>query len=58
MMDAWVAFARSGDPAHAGIPDWPAYDVPRRATLEFAASCRLLEAPAEERRLAFSEEKP
>ena len=22
---AWAAFTRSGNPAHAGIPDWPAY---------------------------------
>ena len=23
VMDAWLGFARSGDPGHAGLPDWP-----------------------------------
>jgi para-nitrobenzyl esterase len=30
---AWIAFAGSGDPAHAGLPSWPAYDARRRATM-------------------------
>jgi len=38
MMDAWIAFARSGRPSHTGLPDWPAYDRTRRATLVFDAS--------------------
>ncbi|GAB3807195.1 carboxylesterase/lipase family protein [Humibacter antri] len=24
---AWAAFARTGNPGHEGIPDWPAYDT-------------------------------
>ncbi|WP_142281172.1 carboxylesterase/lipase family protein [Mycobacterium palustre] len=32
---AWVAFARSGDPNHPGIPRWDAYDFERRATMVF-----------------------
>jgi para-nitrobenzyl esterase len=35
MSEAWLAFARSGDPQHAGIPDWPAYDTEDRATILF-----------------------
>jgi para-nitrobenzyl esterase len=37
VMDAWIAFARSGDPSHAGLPGsrWPAYDTEGRATLLF-----------------------
>jgi para-nitrobenzyl esterase len=35
MSEAWLAFARSGDPVHAGIPDWPAYTVDERATILF-----------------------
>src|SRR5262245_2547741 len=34
-MDAWIAFARSGDPSHPGLPGgrFPRYDLARRATL-------------------------
>ncbi len=34
-MDAWTAFARSGDPSHPGLPGgrWPAYDDARRSTM-------------------------
>jgi para-nitrobenzyl esterase len=56
MMDAWVAFARRGDPSHPGIPAWPAYAAPRRATLELGAACRVVAAPGEERRRAFTPE--
>ena len=35
MSEAWLAFARAGDPSHDGIGDWPAYDVERRSTMVF-----------------------
>ena len=33
MAGAWVAFATSGNPSHALIPRWPAYDTTTRATM-------------------------
>jgi para-nitrobenzyl esterase len=30
---AWVAFARTGNPSHKGIPDWTPFDTTRRATM-------------------------
>jgi len=41
VMDAWIAFARSGDPSHPGLPGgrWPAYDAARRSTLLFDREC-------------------
>jgi para-nitrobenzyl esterase len=33
MHEAWAAFIRDGAPAAAGLPAWPRYDEPRRATM-------------------------
>jgi para-nitrobenzyl esterase len=52
VQDAWISFARSGDPNTPSLPEWPAYDTDRRATMELAEPCRLLDDPASvERRL-------
>ena len=34
---AWCAFAETGDPNNERIADWPAFTVPRRATMVFGA---------------------
>ncbi len=52
MQDAWLAFARRGDPAHAALPAWPPYDGDRRATMLLGERCELVDAPQDaERRL-------
>ncbi len=33
MSDAWIAFARHGDPSHPGIPQWPPYNTQDRPTM-------------------------
>jgi para-nitrobenzyl esterase len=53
MHRAWIAFARSGDPSHAGLPAWPAYDLDRRSTMRFDETCELLADPAAEDRAHF-----
>jgi len=35
MMDAWLAFAKTGNPNHSEMPNWPAYDASTRATMTF-----------------------
>jgi para-nitrobenzyl esterase len=52
MSDATIAFARSGDPGHDGLPRWPPYDLQRRATMRFDVESRVEDDPrGGERRL-------
>ena len=46
MSEAWIAFARSGDPSHPGIPKWAPYTADNRATMLFDVPCRLEIDPA------------
>jgi para-nitrobenzyl esterase len=55
VQEAWLAFARTGRPRSAGLPDWPRYAPPRRATLELGERCRVLEAPREIERALWDE---
>jgi len=53
MMDAWLAFARTGDPSHDGIGRWDAYDRTRRATMIFGPTTGMTEAPFEDERAVW-----
>lgn len=39
MSTAWVSFARTGNPNHGGLPNWPAYTPDTRGTMYFDAPC-------------------
>ncbi len=39
MQEAWLAFARNGDPRHAGLPDWPRFDAERHLTMLLDTQC-------------------
>jgi para-nitrobenzyl esterase len=41
MADAWIAFARNGDPNQNGLPHWPAYDPKTVPTMLFDDDCVL-----------------
>ena len=45
MQRAWAAFARTGDPSHPGLPDWPAFDVAHRRTMILDRPCRVENDP-------------
>ena len=53
MAGAWVAFARTGNPNHTGLPDWPAYDATTRATMIFDAESRVVNDPGGAQRRAL-----
>lgn len=42
---AWAAFARTGNPSHSGLPQWPSYAAAQRATLIFDDVCKVVHDP-------------
>jgi len=52
-MDAWLAFAKSGDPSHAGLGAWPKYDTKQRATMELGPRCGVQNDPFAKERAAW-----
>ena len=53
MQDAWLAFARDGDPGCASLGAWPSYTEPRRATMLFGETSRVADAPFDAERRAW-----
>jgi len=53
MSQAWVNFARCGDPNHDDLPPWPPYTLPERATMILDHQCRVENDPGQEERLAW-----
>jgi para-nitrobenzyl esterase len=48
--EAWIQFARIGNPNHKGLPNWPSYTPVERATMVFDNVCRLVNDPGSEER--------
>lgn len=48
MMDAWINFARTGDPSTKSIPGWPQYRSDRPYTMVFGPDVRTVTAEREE----------
>ena len=45
MAEMWSTFARTGQPAAKGQPEWPAYTPEKRATMEIDADCKVVNDP-------------
>jgi para-nitrobenzyl esterase len=51
---AWLAFARTGNPSHQGIPRWPAYNATERPTMHMNNEWTVVNDPDREERLALA----
>jgi para-nitrobenzyl esterase len=55
MSEAWLGFARSGEPGHAALPPWPAYTLGHRATMIFdRGACHIQDDPSGDERRAWA----
>jgi para-nitrobenzyl esterase len=55
MSDAWINFARHGDPNHSGLPHWPAFTAEQCPTMIFDTECVMKNNPdTEERKVITS----
>jgi para-nitrobenzyl esterase len=54
MSEAWVSFARTGNPSHRGIPPWAAWDPRRWTTMVFDKETTVVDDPGGEERRAMA----
>jgi para-nitrobenzyl esterase len=45
MSQAWIAFAKNGNPNHTGMPQWPAYSTEQRAAMVFDKNSAVVADP-------------
>jgi para-nitrobenzyl esterase len=54
MSDAFIVFAKTGNPNHGGIPEWKPYELATRSTMVFDATSQLVDDPRGEERKLFA----
>ena len=54
MSGAWAAFARSGNPNHKGLTNWPKFNLDQRATMIFGNECTVVNDPHKPERMALA----
>ena len=52
--DAWIAFARKGDPNHPGLPKWPAFTADKGPVMIFDNKCEVENDPDRAERLTVA----
>lgn len=57
MSGAWAAFARTGNPNHKGLANWPAFKADSRATMIFDDECKVVKDPFGAERVALAATK-
>ena len=51
--EAWIHFARTGNPNHSELPHWPAFTAENCPTMIFDTQCKMQNNPDKEERLAI-----
>jgi para-nitrobenzyl esterase len=41
MSSAWISFAKTSNPGHKGLPNWPAFNSANTATMHFNNKCEV-----------------
>jgi para-nitrobenzyl esterase len=54
IMDSWIAFARTGNPSHSGIREWPQYDTEKRSTMLLGKEIKVVDDPYGNERKAWN----
>ena len=54
MSDAWIAFARKGDPNHPGLPKWPVFSAGKGPVMIFDNKCEVKNDPDRAERLVVA----
>jgi para-nitrobenzyl esterase len=55
MSDAWIAFARKGDPNTSKLPKWPAFNTSERPTMIFNNESKVENDPIREQRIVMEQ---
>lgn len=55
MHQAWINFARNGNPNTDDLPEWPAYDLNQRPTMIFNEECNVVNDPNHEERVKWEQ---
>ncbi len=53
IMDSWIRFARTGNPSHSGIPEWPKYNTKKRSTMILGKEIKVVDDPYGKERMAW-----
>ena len=51
--DAWIAFARTGDPNTSKLPHWPAFNAAKRPTMVINNQSKVVDDPLHQQRMAM-----
>jgi para-nitrobenzyl esterase len=55
MHGAWANFVKTGSPRHAGLPEWPPYDLIRRATMHLDVESHIVDDPDSDTRQLWND---